>query len=136
MAGKNRTICGWRAGAGCRAGHLLVICKNCADCSAVVLEQQALKKAVRVAGKRFTRAAGAFMPAFIDRWRRKRSVGWWFKGSAPLATSAVLLAVVAFAWLSRPSAPSATVTQLIDQHVTMLASANPVDVISSEQATR
>ena len=32
------------------AGHL----QSCADCSAAVLEQQALKKAVRVAGKRFS----------------------------------------------------------------------------------
>ena len=32
------------------AGHL----QSCADCSSAVLEQQELKKAVRVAGKRFS----------------------------------------------------------------------------------
>ena len=95
--------------------------------------QQALKKAVRVAGKRFT--APPELYASIQRQMMpKRSVGLWFKWSA-LAASAVLVALVSFALLSRPSASSATVAQLIDQHVTMLASANPVDVISSDKHT-
>jgi anti-sigma factor RsiW len=111
------------------ASHL----QNCAECSSAMLEQQALKKAVRVAGKRFT--APPELYASIQRQMMpKRNVGWWFKGSA-LATSAVLLALIAFALLSRPSTSSATVAQLIDQHVTMLASANPVDVVSSDRHT-
>jgi anti-sigma factor RsiW len=111
------------------ASHL----QSCADCSSAVLEQQALKKGVRVAGKRFTAPPDLY--ASIQRQMMpKRHLGWWFQGSA-LAASAALLAVVAFAWLSRPSAPSATVAQLIDQHVTMLASTNPVDVISSDKHT-
>jgi anti-sigma factor RsiW len=110
-------------------GHL----QNCPDCSSAVLEQQALKKAVRVAGKRFT--APPELYASIQRQMMpKRSLGLWFKWSA-LAASAVLVALVAFALLSRPSTSSATVAQLIDQHVTMLASANPVDVISSDRHT-
>jgi len=110
-------------------GHL----QNCADCSSAVLEQQALKKAVRVAGKRFT--APPELYASVQRQMRPRkSTVPWLNWSA-LAASAVLLAVVAFAWLSRPSASSATVAQLIDQHVAMLASANPVDVISSDRHT-
>jgi anti-sigma factor RsiW len=64
----------------------------------------------------------------------KKSTGLWLKAGA-LAASAVLLAVIAFAWMSRPSASNATVAQLIDQHVTMLASSNPVDVISSDKHT-
>jgi anti-sigma factor RsiW len=111
------------------AGHL----QGCADCSAAVLEQQALKKAVRVAGKRFT--APPELYANVQRQMvPKKSTGLWFKASA-LAASAVLLAVIAFAWMSRPSASGATVAQLIDQHVTMLASSNPVDVISSDKHT-
>lgn len=111
------------------AGHL----QSCADCSSAVLEQEALKKAVRIAGKRFT--APPELYASIQRQMiPKKSTGLWFKASA-LAASAVLLAVIAFAWMSRPSASSATVAQLIDQHVTMLASANPVDVISSDRHT-
>jgi anti-sigma factor RsiW len=111
------------------AGHL----QSCVDCSSAVLEQQALKKAVRVAGKRFT-APPELYASIQQQMMPKKNVGWWFKWSA-LAASAVLLGVVTFGLLSRPSASSATVTQLIDQHVTMLASANPVDVISSDKHT-
>jgi anti-sigma factor RsiW len=64
----------------------------------------------------------------------KKSTGLWLKASA-LAASAALLAVVTFALLSRPSSSNATVSQLIDQHVTTLASSNPVDVISSDKHT-
>ncbi|HEY1524719.1 MAG TPA: zf-HC2 domain-containing protein [Candidatus Angelobacter sp.] len=111
------------------ASHL----QGCADCSSAVLEQEALKKAVRVAGKRFT--APPELYASIQRQMApKRSTGLWLKISA-FAASTALLAVVAFALLLRPSSPNATVAQLIDQHVTMLASANPVDVISSDKHT-
>ena len=98
------------------AGHL----QSCADCSAAVLEQQALKKAVRVAGKRFT-APPELYASVHRQMQPKKSTGLWLKASA-LAASAVLLAIVAFAWISRPSASNATVAQLIDQHVIMLAS--------------
>ncbi|MCU1253718.1 MAG: putative transrane anti-sigma factor [Candidatus Angelobacter sp.] len=111
------------------ASHL----QSCADCSSAVLEQQALKKAVRVAGKRFTAPPDLY--ASVQRQMvPKKNVGWWFKVSA-LAVPAILLALIAFALLSRPSTSSATVAQLIDQHVNMLASANPVDVISSDRHT-
>ncbi|HWG39942.1 MAG TPA: zf-HC2 domain-containing protein [Candidatus Acidoferrales bacterium] len=115
------------------AGHL----QSCADCSSAVLEQQTLKKAVRIAGKRFT--APPELYASVQRQMLpKKSKGAllkpWLKWSA-LVASALLLGVVTFALLSRPSSSSATVSQLIDQHVTMLASANPVDVISSDKHT-
>jgi anti-sigma factor RsiW len=111
------------------AGHL----QGCADCSSAVLEQQALKKAVRVAAKRFTAPPELYASLHRQTLPKKRN-GLWLKASA-LAASAVLLAVIGFAWISRPSPSSATVSQLIDQHVTMLASSNPVDVISSDKHT-
>lgn len=111
------------------AGHL----QSCAECSAAVLEQQALKKAIRVAGKRFT-APPELYASVHRQMQLKKSTGLWLKASA-LAASAVLLTIVAFAWISRPSASNATVAQLIDQHVIMLASVNPVDVVSSDKHT-
>jgi anti-sigma factor RsiW len=110
------------------AGHL----QSCVDCSSAVLEQQALKKAVRIAGKRFT-APPELYASLQRQMVPKKSAGLWLKVGA-FTTSAVLLAVIAFAWMSHP-ASGATVAQLIDQHVTMLASANPVDVISSDKHT-
>ena len=112
------------------AGHL----QSCAECSSAVLEQQALKKAVRVAAKRFSAPPELYASVHRQMQPKKKRAGPWLKWSA-LAASAVLLAWLSFAWLSRPSASNATVAQLIDQHVIMLASANPVDVIS-EDSTR
>jgi anti-sigma factor RsiW len=110
-------------------GHL----QSCAECSAALLEQHELKKAVRLAAKRFS--APPELYASVRRQISPReSARPWFKWS-PIAASMVLLAVVSFAWLSRSSAPGTTVAQLIDQHVIMLASANPVDVISSDRHT-
>jgi anti-sigma factor RsiW len=111
------------------AGHL----QNCTDCSSAVLEQQALKKAVRVAGKRFTAPPELYASVQRQIHSKERSQPW-LKWSL-IAASTVLLAVVTLAWFARPSASNATVAQLIDQHVTMLASANPVDVISSDNHT-
>jgi len=110
-------------------GHL----QGCAECSAAVLEQQELKKAVRVAAKRFT-APPELYASVRRQIHPKESARPWLKWSAVLASMA-LLAVLSFAWLFRPAAPSATVAQLIDQHVIMLASVNPYDVISQDPHT-
>jgi anti-sigma factor RsiW len=111
------------------AGHL----QSCADCSSAVLEQQALKNAVRVAAKRYT-APPELYASVRRQIAPKNRTGLWLKISA-FAASAALLAVVVFALLSHPSTSNATIAQLIDQHITMLASANPVDVISSDKHT-
>jgi anti-sigma factor RsiW len=110
-------------------GHL----QSCAECAAFVLEQQELKKAVRVAAKRF--AAPPELYASVRKQISPReSARPWLRWSA-IAASVVLLAVLSFAWLSRSSTSGATVAQLIDQHVIMLASANPYDVISEDRHT-
>ena len=114
-------------------GHL----QSCAECSAAVLEQQELKKAVRVAAKRFSTPPELYASVRRQMHPEKSSGLWlkpWLKWSA-IAASTFLLAVVTFALLSRPSASNATMAQLIDQHVIMLASVNPVDVISSDKHT-
>ena len=110
------------------AGHL----QSCAGCSAAVLEQQELKKAVRVAGKRFSAPPELYASVRRQMHPRESAQPWW-KWSA-IAASTVLLVVSTLVWFSRP-ASSATASQLIDQHVTMLASANKVDVISEDRHT-
>ena len=110
-------------------GHL----QSCGECSAAVLEQQELKNAVRVAAKRFS-APPELYASVRRQINPKENARPWLKWSAVLASMA-LLAVLSFAWLFRPAAPSATVAQLIDQHVIMLASVNPYDVISQDPHT-
>ena len=56
------------------AGHL----QSCADCSSAVLEQQALKKAIRVAGKRFT-APPELYASVHRQMAPKRSAGLWLR---------------------------------------------------------
>ncbi len=108
------------------AAHL----QSCAGCSAAMLELQELKKSVRVAGKRFT-APPELYSSVRKQAAPKASTGRLWQWST-LAASLVLLAALALTLYSRPRAASATVAQLIDQHVTMLASTNPVDVISND----
>jgi anti-sigma factor RsiW len=109
------------------AGHL----QDCSDCSAAVLEQQELKKAVRLAGKRFS-APPELYSQVRKQVRPPARAGMWLRlGLA--AACVVMFAAVGVAWLSRSRGDDATVAQLVDQHVTMLASANPVDVVSSNK---
>jgi anti-sigma factor RsiW len=54
------------------ASHL----QSCADCSSAVLEQQALKKAVRVAGKRFTAPPDLYATLQRQMRPRKSSLPW------------------------------------------------------------
>jgi anti-sigma factor RsiW len=110
------------------AGHL----QGCAGCSAAVLEQQELKKSVRLAGKRF--AAPPDLYASVRKQAHQaESVKPWWKWSV-VAAAFVLFAVFSAVWFSRSPA-SGQVDALIDQHVTTLASVNPVDVISEDRHT-
>lgn len=108
------------------SGHV----QGCSDCATAVLEQQELKKSVRVAGKRFT--APPELYASVRRQLHPEATakrGWsWLLASAAL----VLFIALGVGWYSRSRGESAIVAQLVDQHVTMLASANPVDVVSSD----
>jgi anti-sigma factor RsiW len=109
------------------AAHL----QSCADCSAAMLEQQELKKSVRVAGRRFT-APPDLYSTVRKQIAPKASTGRLWQWST-LAASLILFFALGIMWYSHSRATSTTVAQLIDQHVTMLASANPVDVISSNK---
>jgi len=111
------------------AGHL----QGCADCSAVAVEQQELKKAVRVAARRFTAP-----PELYASVRKQINPGanllpWW-KFSA-ITAALIVFAVLSFAWYSHSRTENATLAQLVDQHIIMLASVNPMDVISEDRHT-
>ena len=108
--------------------------RNCAVCSAAVLEQEELKKAVRVAAKRFSAPPELYAAA-----RKQISspsaarLPWW--KAVLVAVCLVIVAAVGFAWYSGRQGSNATIAQLVDQHVTMLASTNPYDVISEDPHT-
>ncbi len=110
------------------AGHL----RNCPECSAAVLEQQELKKAVRVAGKKFSAPPELYAAARKQMGAPKTGARSWWK-PALVAACFVLIAALGLAWYSGARGSERTVAQLVDLHVTMLASINPVDIISSDK---
>jgi anti-sigma factor RsiW len=111
------------------AAHLA----GCAECSSAVQEQQELKKAVRIAGKKFS-APPELYQGLRNAGRPKSAARKWM---AWRWAAACLLLIAAFGtgWYLNGRGENATVAELVDQHVTTLASANPLDVISEDRHT-
>ena len=111
-------------------GHLA----GCAECTAAVSAQTELKKALRVAGKRFY-APPELHAAVYRSIRPEKSVSpWWKWALAPLCV--LLLGVIGF--LLYPRTPRGTMmASLVDQHITnlALASDHQVEVLSSDKHT-
>lgn len=105
------------------AGHL----QSCADCSSAALEQQALKKAVRVAGKRFTAPPGLY--ASVQKQMSTQTRGPYLRRwiMAPLAV--LLLAVVTY--VAIPGRGDPMMSGVVNQHLTTMASSNQVDIANS-----
>ena len=106
----------------------------CPACSAETLSRQRLKLETRLAGQRFTPT-----PEFEVRIRRqaapRRFVGWaWIPAFASAAAVLVIAVMGAYFWAQNLTQRE-LVAQLADQHVSTLASSNPVDVISTDSHT-
>jgi anti-sigma factor RsiW len=103
------------------ADHL----RDCAVCANAVLAAMQMKRAIR-AMPRLTPPAALRARVLAAPPRRSYSA-WW------LAAAAVLAVGVAGVALLR--ARDAAARQLVDLHTTILASANPVDVLSTDRHT-
>ncbi len=111
--------------------------RECAACAADALGQVQMKHSVQMAGKRYS--AG---PEFRNRIatsvaaKPRRQGGWHWQ---ILAVPALLLLIISVAvnfYVGRESARRQRVySELADLHVAALASATPVDVISTDQHT-
>jgi anti-sigma factor RsiW len=113
--------------------------RGCASCAAEGLRRVQQKRAVQAAGQRF-----APDPAFRARiqksiaTRRPSLWNWrWLPVSGAItATAAVLVAGALFLNLQGDRrSERRLVSELVDQHVATLASANPVDVVSTDRHT-
>ncbi len=98
---------------------------SCALCSSAVLEAVQMKNAVRQAMR--TDAAPA---SLRRRLSHRNSVPWWAGAAAASAVSIVIAST--FVWRGRKET---TLEELADMHVTLLAGANPVDVLSTDRHT-
>jgi anti-sigma factor RsiW len=107
----------------------------CPTCAAEALSRLQLKRMTQAAGRRFSPR-----PEFrlkiaqsIDAAKRP----WWARRWAPALAAAaalVLMLVPATLWLQHSRSEQA-LSELADLHVSTLASANPVDVVSSDRHT-
>jgi anti-sigma factor RsiW len=107
----------------------------CPTCAADALSRLQLKRMTQAAGRRFSPR-----PEFrlkiaqsIDAAKRPR----WARRWAPVLAAAaalVLMLVPATLWLQHSRSEQA-LAELADLHVSTLASANPVDVVSSDRHT-
>jgi anti-sigma factor RsiW len=106
---------------------------TCAECAEALAEQLALKKAVRVAGRPFNAPAELHAAVFRQLHPRSSASSLWKWISAAAAMAVAVLAFMLLAGNHKPEEP--LLAGLVDQHITALASANPVDVVSEDRHT-
>jgi anti-sigma factor RsiW len=115
-----------------RAGEIREHVTTCPRCSAEVAELARMQRSLRVARERF-----APTPEFRRKIqqqiaapkRRSWSLAW-----LPAAISVAAMLLIAFVWIGS-SHRSDAFAEVADLHVNALASANPVDVVSTDRHT-
>jgi anti-sigma factor RsiW len=109
--------------------------KECAGCAAATLSKMQLKQAVHIAGRSF-----APDPAFRARIQQQiappRATRAWRLWVPAMAMAIVLIAVAVFLpGIRDRGREQQLISELTDLHVATLASANPVDVVSTDRHT-
>ena len=110
--------------------------RECASCAAEALERVQMKRAVAVAGKRYE--ASAELRARIARSvaaKPRRQNAWPWRAMLVAAASVLIAAVAINLYVGRESSRRRIYSELADLHVSTLASATPVDVISTDRHT-
>lgn len=109
---------------------------TCRDCAAEALDRMQMKRATRAA------AAMRFTPPPELRARieksiapRRRRLAFLLSPALAVAVALVLAIAISSAIFVRRAAQQQELAQLLDMHVAALASANPVDVVSSDRHT-
>jgi anti-sigma factor RsiW len=111
--------------------------RECPACAADALDRMQRKRAVQAAGLRF-----APDPAFRARVRESIAARqparrrWaWLEVAVPIVAAIALVAALWSVHYRDALRQRQLLSELIDQHVSTLASANPVDVVSSDRHT-
>ena len=110
--------------------------RSCPSCAADALSRIQMKRAVRSAGKRYSPS-----PEFRQRIRksiaakpRVSPIRMWMGATAAIALL-LIAGLVTFTLRQQQLQRRQTFSELADLHVATLASANPVDVISTDRHT-
>jgi anti-sigma factor RsiW len=109
--------------------------RGCSACAAQALACVQMKRALKIAGQRFTPSA-EFKARMRSQLAPKPAPSWKFAWAFLAAALALLLVTVLLTGLSdRRSRQQTLVSELTDLHVSTLASASPVDVVSTDRHT-
>ena len=109
--------------------------RNCASCSADVLSGVQLKRAIHLAGKRFTPSAEfrrRMQESVAAKPRRSFRMGWMF---AMAAVVVLVAGTLTSTYLGNRSGRDQVFSEIADLHVATLASSSPVDVIPTDRHT-
>jgi anti-sigma factor RsiW len=114
--------------------------RNCPSCSADALARVQMKRAIQVAGKRFTPSAEfrkRMQQSIASKRRRSFRLGWMLAAAAAVILVAGSLTA---AYLGTRSGRDLAYqdhvfSEIADLHVATLASSSPVDVISTDRHT-
>jgi anti-sigma factor RsiW len=109
--------------------------RNCPSCSADALSRVQLKRAIQMAGKRFTPSAEfrkRMQQKIAAKTRRSFSLGWSFAAAAVVVLVAGALTST---YLGNRFGRDQMFSEIADLHVATLASSSPVDVISTDRHT-
>jgi anti-sigma factor RsiW len=109
--------------------------RNCPSCSADALARVQMKRAIQVAGRRFTPRAEfrrRMQQSIAPKPHRSFRLGWLLA-----ATAAVFLVAgtLTSTYLGTRTSRDGVFSEIADLHVETLASSSPVDVISTDRHT-
>ena len=107
--------------------------RGCAACSADALSRVQMKRAVRDAGQRFT--ANPDFRSRIENSLARHPAFPRRRVWLPILAISVGILAAATTFLALRHSQQQLIGELVDQHVATLASANPVDVVSSDRHT-
>jgi anti-sigma factor RsiW len=119
------------------AGALSAHMRTCSSCAADALGRVQLKRSVAAAGKRFEPSAELRAKiAKMSAAKSSRQSGWHWRLIAIPALLVVILSVATDLYVNREIGRRQRVySELADLHVSTLASASPVDVVSTDRHT-
>jgi anti-sigma factor RsiW len=110
--------------------------RTCPSCSADALGRLKMKRMTHAAAARYS-PSPQFRLRIEKSIQKSRKPLWafgWMPTLAVVAVALMLIVASAALWL-RHSAREQTLAELVDLHVAIMASANPVDVISTDRHT-
>jgi len=106
----------------------------CPTCAADALSRLQLKRMTQAAGRRFS-PSREFRARIAQSIKSEKRPRWAWRWAPALAAAAVVLMLIPAAFWLQHSRSEQALAELADFHVSTLASANPVDVVSSDRHT-